>query len=184
MVLKRLRTVRVGIVSDTHGHLDERIAQEITRCDVAVHAGDIMGASVLEDLQPRSGHVAAVRGNNDIPTKWPVGEHDTLSTLPLEASLELPGGRIDIVHGDRHWSPGLRHERLRHCFADARAIVCGHSHRLTCDQGAEPWVLNPGASGRVRTFGGPSCLILTARSHDWRIDVLRFHPLCRTASSA
>ena len=39
--------LRIGIVSDTHGHLDPRIAALIEDCDIAVHAGDIMGHSEI-----------------------------------------------------------------------------------------------------------------------------------------
>jgi hypothetical protein len=37
-----------------------------------------------------------------------------------------------------------------------------------------PWVLNPGAAGRTRTYGGPSCLLLIAGETDWKVEVHRF----------
>jgi len=39
--------MRVGIIADTHGFLDPRIADYIADCDLAVHAGDVGGADVL-----------------------------------------------------------------------------------------------------------------------------------------
>lgn len=171
------KQVCIAIVADTHGYLDERVAAVVERCDVAVHAGDIMGCRVLERLRPQSGRVVAVRGNNDVAEKWPRDEHQTLLSLPEEAFLDLPGGSLVVVHGHRHWSPSLRHDRLRKAYADARAIVYGHSHRLACDQAQRPWVLNPGASGRARTFGGPSCLVLRAGLRHWGVAVHRFEPL-------
>ena len=36
----------VCIISDTHGQLDERIAERASHCDIAVHAGDIGNAAV------------------------------------------------------------------------------------------------------------------------------------------
>jgi hypothetical protein len=55
---------------------------------------------------------------------------------------------------------------------------------LICDRSAVPWVLNPGAAGRARTFGGPSCLVLTASSMSWRLKIFRFNGNPRLASCA
>lgn len=169
--------MRVAILSDTHGYLDPRIAAEVANCDYAVHAGDIGARSVLAALQPRRGKVLAVRGNNDIRDKWPLHELHLLDILPLEAMLNLPGGHLVVVHGDRAGTSQVRHERLRMAYPKAKIVVYGHSHHLCCDASALPWVLNPGAAGRSRTYGGPSCLILDASVADWQIQVRRFAPL-------
>lgn len=169
------RVTTVVIVSDTHGFVDPRIAALAGDCDFALHAGDIGDAGVVRALRPRRSLVA-VRGNNDTPAQWPAEERSVLAALPFEARLQLPGGEIAIVHGDRVLPAAERHRRLRKRYPDVRAIVYGHSHRLVCDRGAHPWVLNPGAAGKARTFGGPSCLLLEARGDDWRLRVLRFPP--------
>ena len=166
--------IRVVLLADTHGQLDARIAQLIPRTDSVVHAGDIGGAHVLEQIRPRSGRVVAVRGNNDLPDKWPGEDRHLLRTLPQYAELALPGGVLAVVHGHRALPAARRHQRLRQQFPQARAVVYGHSHRLALDRDAEPWVLNPGAAGRARTFGGPSCLLLTATATRWSIAVKRF----------
>ena len=168
--------VTVALVADTHGHLDMRIADRVARCDWAVHAGDIGNAAVLRELRPRERHVIAVRGNNDIAAKWPAADRDLLESLPQEALLDLPGGTLAVVHGHRAGALAQRHDYLRDRYPAARAIVYGHSHRLVCDQDASLWVLNPGAAGRARTFGGPSCLILHAGPRIWRCEVCRFPP--------
>jgi hypothetical protein len=165
--------VRVALLADTHGTLDGRIAAEVSRCDYAVHAGDVGNARVLADLRPRL-DLVAVRGNNDIPAKWPREDQTLLAALPATASLTLPGGTLVVVHGHRAGGVDQRHARLRKQFPEARAVVYGHSHRLVCDQDMQPWVLNPGAAGRARTFGGPSCLVLLAGSRVWRVEVRRF----------
>lgn len=165
---------RVAILSDTHGALDARVAEVVSRCDYAVHAGDIGNAAVLAALQPRNGRVLAVRGNNDTAAKWPPADHAVLDALPDSVLLELTGGVLAVVHGHRAGGTAGRHARLRRQFPAARAVVYGHSHRLVCDQSGPVWVLNPGAAGRARTFGGPSCLILHAGSRAWRVEVLRF----------
>lgn len=164
----------VGVVSDTHGHLDHRVAAVIAECDIAVHAGDVGAAAVLQGLRPRSGKVVVVAGNNDIHDKWPSQDHALLHSLPQSARIELPGGTLVIVHGDRVTPAGRRHARLRELFPEARAVVYGHSHRLCEDLNATPWVLNPGAAGRTRTYGGPTCMVVHASSLCWEVRAVRF----------
>jgi putative phosphoesterase len=170
--------LRVAILADTHGHLDPRVAELAATCDIAVHGGDIGNAGVLTALQPRSGRVIAVLGNNDVPGKWPIHERDLVGAVPEVAEIELPGGILIAIHG--HQLPAAdRHNRLRRRFRHARAIVYGHSHRLVADQDTIPWILNPGAAGRARTYGGPSCMILSACKHGWILRVERFDAINR-----
>lgn len=175
--------IRVALVADTHGQLDPRVADAVRGCDIAVHAGDVGGAGLLAQLQPRGGRVLAVFGNNDVPRKWPEGERDLLTCLPETLDLELPGGVLSVVHG--HQTPARgRHQLLRARFPDSRAVVYGHSHRLVDDRDSVPWVLNPGAAGRSRTYGGASCMILTATATLWRLEVRRYPLASRTRSRA
>ena len=164
--------VTVGILSDTHGYLDDRVAKVIQDCDYAIHAGDIMGAHILNKLQPRKS-VIAVAGNNDLPTTWHNDEITILSALPESTQLELPGGVIIIEHG--HRLGGFpNHEQFRCDHTQARLVVYGHTHKRIVDQTAEPWIVNPGAAGKERTKGGPSCLILHASESKWHIDTILF----------
>ena len=167
--------MRVAILADTHGFLDPRIRDCVSRCDVAIHAGDIGGADVLLAMQPRE-EVVAIRGNNDTPEKWPAAEHQMLATLPREATVELPGGLLVVVHGDDPETLRERHRRYRRRYAHARAVVYGHSHHLLTDFEEQPWILNPGAAGRTRTHGGPSCLFIECDSGAWRVETLRLEP--------
>jgi putative phosphoesterase len=172
---------RVAILSDTHGHLDPRIAKLVEGCDCVVHAGDIGGAGVLAQLRPLTNTVVAVLGNNDVEAKWAGEEHAVLHALPVEARLELEGGTLVVLHGHGSGPVGQRHARLRRRFSDARAVVYGHSHRLVCDQVELPWVVNPGVAGRSRTYGGPSCMVLSIAAEGWSIESVRFSPLVRIA---
>lgn len=171
---RRRKHVRVAIVSDTHGFVDARVLEVAGTCDVVVHAGDIGNAEVLQALRSVAEHVLAIRGNNDTLTKWPARDKSVLAALPQALSVMLPGGYLVVVHGHRVGAGAARHQRLRHLYGNARAIVYGHSHRMLCDYDKVPWVLNPGAAGRSRTFGGPSCLILSAVATLWKVDPVRF----------
>lgn len=165
--------MRVLIVSDTHGVVDARIAALARECELVVHGGDVGNESVIETLAVGGARVVAVRGNNDVASKWPRGERDALDALDEIARVELPGGVLVATHGDRY-APSARHAKLRAQFPDARAVVYGHSHRLVVDDREAPWILNPGAAGRARTYGGPSCLVLEASARQWRVEPHRF----------
>ncbi|MFP4154379.1 MAG: metallophosphoesterase family protein [Halothiobacillaceae bacterium] len=174
MDLAHQRLVTVALLSDTHGVLDERVRDIAAECDVAVHAGDILDPDILRALEPRSGHVIAVRGNNDTAAQWPEHTRSLLERLPESATLGLPGGQLAVEHGHRVLPAYQRHEKLRARHPDARLIVYGHTHMLLIERGASPWIANPGAAGRVRTFGGPSCIVLTATADDWHLEPHRF----------
>ena len=169
--------LRVAIVSDTHNVLDPRVAEVVRGCHRVVHAGDIGDLAVLSALQPSEGVVLAVRGNNDTPHQWHHDEHEALLSIPHEAEMELPGGRLAVVHGDRLWGINNLHDRLRSIYPDARIIVYGHSHTQVVDMDDKPWVVNPGAAGAKLTRGGPKCLVLTATAGHWKIDKFHFPPL-------
>jgi hypothetical protein len=172
--------LRVAVVSDTHGFTDPRVLDLVASCDLAVHGGDIGNAAVLSALQPRTGRVIAVTGNNDVSHKWPEDQRDLLASLPEVAQVSLPGGLLVVTHG--HCLPARsRHRGLRKRFPQARAVVYGHSHRLVADRDGDPWILNPGAAGRARTFGGPSCMLLTVRPKRWELEVRRFDPMAKRA---
>jgi putative phosphoesterase len=163
-------SLRIVIVSDTHGALDGRIADAAMRSDIVVHAGDIGSPEVLNALTPRGGRLIAVRGNNDVRGNWRQSHWELLESLPWESRLALPGGELVVIHGHRYGNPGRCHERMRSDYPDARLVVYGHSHRKCVDQSASPWILNPGAAGRVRTFGGPTFCLLLASCARWQLE--------------
>lgn len=168
-------TVRVAIVSDTHGYLCPNVLEVVATCDLAAHAGDIGSAGVLQRLRDVTGEVHAVRGNNDVPGLWAGDELEVLGAVPRIAELELPGGLLAVEHGHVHGqlSPDLG--RLRAAHPGVRAIVYGHTHKLLVDRTSAPWVLNPGAAGRIRNRGGPSCLVLSACEDSWQVEEFKFH---------
>jgi putative phosphoesterase len=161
----------IGIVSDTHGFLNPDIAHFITRCDIALHAGDIMGADSLNALRPRLGHTLAVKGNNDAHSTWAVCDHAQLDEIPDVVELSLPGGTLVMEHSHRFWDRDVNsiHSALRQAHPDAQMIVYGHTHIRTIDNSQEPTVVNPGAAGQTRVHDCPSCLQLMVSVDKWEI---------------
>jgi uncharacterized protein len=135
-------------------------------------------------LQPKTGQVIAVAGNNDYEAAWPSQQSARVKSLPQIASLKLPGGLIKIEHGHIHDMSSPDHEDLRQAHPDARMVVYGHTHRKVIDDFKLPWVVNPGAAGATRTRGGASCLVLIASESQWKIESYRFEDITHTAQAA
>lgn len=161
--------LRLVILSDTHGYLDENIAALIRDADIAIHAGDVMDAIVLEQIQPKMKTIV-VAGNNDVHGLWCSKSNDYVTQLPSCARLQLPGGDIVVEHGHRFGSKQPNHKNLRKAHPDARLIVYGHTHKQIVEQAKYPWIANPGAAGLVRNQGGPRCLVLHAQGDDWQFE--------------
>jgi putative phosphoesterase len=164
------RELRLVILSDTHGYLDENIAALIRTADIAIHAGDVMDVSVLEQMQPAL-QTIAVAGNNDERGLWSSRENRFTKNLPDRVLVQLLGGTIAIEHGHRFGFSQPDHKQLIAAYPKTRAIIYGHTHKQLLDQSRTPWVLNPGAAGVVRNQGGPRCLVLNTNGDEWRIEV-------------
>ncbi|GAB3672603.1 metallophosphoesterase family protein [Salinisphaera aquimarina] len=159
--------MRIALIADTHGALDARIADAVRGADLLVHAGDV-GVGVEAELAPLAKDVVIVQGNNDpADSGW-----------PESVRLDLPGGELAVMHGHQ-WPAKTRHGKLRDAFPAAAAIVCGHSHRRVLDDTTDPWVLNPGAAGRTRAYGGPGYIELTANSGRWSTRLFEYAPLSK-----
>ncbi len=167
----------ISIVADTHGHIDPRILEVISGSDVTIHAGDIMGASVLESIQPRSGMIIAVRGNNDSHISWPGSQIEKLKEIPDVASVSCPGGVIMVEHGHSIDRIEQNHFPLAYKYSEARAVVYGHTHVQRLDQESLPWLVNPGAAGIARNNGGASCYLLRIKAQRWSMESFKFTPL-------
>ncbi len=162
---------RIALVSDSHGQLSPALVERLAGVDLIVHAGDLGAQAVLRSLAEVA-PLCAVAGNNDTPAQWPAGEARSCSALPAVCSITLDGGVLLAIHGHQFPSVASRHARLRAAFPGARCIVYGHSHRRCVDQVMSPWVVNPGASGRARAFGGAGGLLLTVGPQAWQIETL------------
>jgi hypothetical protein len=136
--------MRIGVVADTHGYIDPRLAPALADVRAILLAGDIGGRAVLNALAAIA-PVYAVFGNND-------EKADTLG-LPLRLDVELGGVRFHLVHQLRHAKP----------LPDADAVVFGHSHRALVERRGALMYVNPGAAGRVGFHRVQTVAVLEAR---------------------
>jgi putative phosphoesterase len=162
--------ITIGVLSDTHNQLNEIVIDAFNNCDAILHAGDIGDANVLAQLSLYSDHILSVRGNNDTEEKWPSSDLHVLAEIPEYLELCIQNQVIGLIHGHQYEPVRKRHDKLRQHFPHADIVIYGHSHRLVCDKQQQPWVINPGAGGYTRTFGGASCMIMQYKNSQWSIN--------------
>ncbi|HEY0823682.1 MAG TPA: metallophosphoesterase family protein [Ramlibacter sp.] len=127
----RADTLRVGLVSDTHGLLRPEVLEYLRGSDHIIHAGDICGEPVLEALAQLA-PLTVVKGNND-RGPWAQRLHAT-------RTVRLGGIAIHVVHD-------LKELVLP---PQARVVVCGHSHKPMVEERAGVLYVNPGSAGPRR----------------------------------
>jgi putative phosphoesterase len=152
--------VRVGLVSDTHGLFDPKLADVLRGVDLVLHAGDVVRASVLDALAAIA-PVRAVRGNND--------EGPTVGALPGSAVVAL-GPLVALVVHDLG-PPGRPHRAAAALVARHRPqiVVHGHSHRPGHAVQGGVLFVNPGSCGPRRFSLPRAAALLEVRGH--RVEV-------------
>lgn len=125
---------RIGVISDTHGLLRPEAVEALRGVDMILHAGDIGGPEILEELS-RIAPVTAVRGNND--------KGDWARDIPDRQLVTVEGVRICILHDLKDLDVTPSSERLH-------VIIAGHSHKPLIEDRSEVLYLNPGSAGPRR----------------------------------
>lgn len=126
------------VLADTHiprraKRLPGGLVWHLEEADFVIHAGDLMDASLIDELEEYGGMVLAVRGNLDPPD----------FRLPEVREIEINGVKIAVIH-DAGRREG-RARRMRRQFPEARVVVFGHSHVPHLEDDGEQMLLNPGS---------------------------------------
>jgi hypothetical protein len=138
----------LGLISDTHGLVRPGVHSALTGVELILHAGDVGGAAILEELRLIA-PVRAVFGNTDPP------DHPELSS---ELNVDVHGVRVHVSHGHEVGSPTP--EKLAERY-DADVVVYGHTHRPLVTHKEGRLFVNPGAAGAKRFNISPSVARLT-----------------------
>ena len=139
---------KIGIISDTHGLVNETVlAVQLFRernVQSVIHCGDIDSSAVVRAFQGLETHF--VLGNMD-------GDSDSLRSAVEETgnhfhgwfgSLELSGKRIAFLHG--HQSDKFEQELAS---GNWDLLCYGHTHVAALQIHDSTMLLNPGAFKRV-----------------------------------
>ncbi|MDR3037500.1 MAG: metallophosphatase family protein [Coriobacteriales bacterium] len=145
--------MKFGIISDTHGSLPAAVHTAFAGVEHIIHAGDIGGQCILEELELIA-PVTAVTGNNDY--------FEDYLTVAQSVRITLDGTRFFITHTPERALRSLRG------YGDIPAggplpHVCihGHTHTPRDEYAGVVRMLCPGSPVRPRN-SGPTVLILEA----------------------
>jgi len=131
---------RIGLISDTHGFLDESVYNHFKDCDEIWHIGDF-GPDVFEKLKALK-PVKAVFGNID--------EQEIRSEFPEQLVFMCEDVKVMIRHiggSPPKYNPATKKELALH---KPQLFISGHSHilKVMYDDKISCLYMNPGAAGR------------------------------------
>lgn len=129
-----MKSIRIGLISDTHNLLRTEARIALKGVDHIIHAGDICDGEVLRELEAIA-PVTAVRGNNDRGA-W-------AAALLERERIEIGGVPIYIVH-DLHDLDVVPET------CDIKVVITGHSHRPQMKMENGVLYINPGSAGPRR----------------------------------
>lgn len=139
--------MKLGIISDTHGHLDPRVENIFSGVDHILHAGDI-GDPMIELELKAIAPVILVLGNNDPGLSFKDTELLTL------------GGKNFLLHHIVN-PRALTHPLASQIHRQAvDAVVFGHTHKPFAETINGVFFFNPGYAGQPRFGAHRSVAIL------------------------
>lgn len=147
-------TVRVGVISDTHGLLRPEVPPLLEGVDYILHAGDVGDIHILHRLAMIA-PVTAIRGNVDT-----TGPCAALSATDL---VEIDGISIYMVHS-------IHDLDIKPEAAGVRVVVSGHTHKPAVDERNGVLYLNPGSIGPRRFRLPVSMAILHLNGDSVRVE--------------
>ncbi len=132
--------VRIGLISDTHGYLDDAVYTHFAHCDEVWHAGDF-GPGVVEELKAFK-PLRGVYGNID--------GHEIRSEFPEVLQFTIEGVNVMMKHIGGYpgrYAPGVKAEIQQQ---KPQLFISGHSHilKVIYDDKLSCLHMNPGAAGK------------------------------------
>ena len=160
-----MRTIQlIGLISDTHGLLRPEALRALQGSDLIIHAGDVGGPEILEELR-RLAPVVAVKGNVDTDA-W-------CADLPETAVAEAGSSLIYVLHD-------VKALDLKPATAGIAMVVSGHSHKLLREEREGVLYVNPGSAG-PRRFNLPVTVARVDLRHEpWRVAFVELLPTRRS----
>jgi putative phosphoesterase len=132
--------MRIGLLSDTHGYLDEEVFKHFDACYEIWHAGDF-GTVALADRLQAVKPLRGVYGNID--------GYDVRSQYPQTLAWTCEKVQVYMTHIGGYpgrYAPGVKQQLIT---SGAKLFICGHSHilKVIYDPKIACLHMNPGAAG-------------------------------------
>tara|TARA_Y100000588_G_scaffold125564_1_gene137537 strand:- start:606 stop:1082 length:477 start_codon:yes stop_codon:yes gene_type:complete len=139
--------VKIGVISDTHGHVPEEALAALAGVEHILHAGDVGPMAVIQKLECIA-PVTAVRGNTDHGIDLPetaVFERGEIKFL-LHHIVDYPKPTGSAAEAIKEYQPDV--------------VVFGHTH-MPCDEDSDGlrW-LNPGSAAQPRGLHAASIMLI------------------------
>jgi putative phosphoesterase len=129
--------MRIGVISDTHDHLDSKVFEMFAGVDHILHGGDIGLPAIIMDLETIA-PVTAVLGNNDSYTKFRETE-----------VVQLAHRKFLLHHIVDAQCPADQIKR-RIIREAPDVVIFGHTHKPYCQTIGRTLYFNPGYAGKPR----------------------------------
>ena len=140
--------MKIGVISDTHGHLDPRIEKIFAGVTHILHAGDIGYASIILELEFIA-PVTAVLGNTDADISYRLTE-----TVELAQKKFLVHHIVNPHELSQTVASRIAREK-------PHAVVFGHTHRKFAETINGVFYFNPGYAGKPKAGVERSVALLT-----------------------
>lgn len=156
----------IGLLSDTHSYLDNRLKDIFQDCDEIWHAGDI-GDEIVADTLSSWKFFRAVYGNID-SSKIRV-------RYPEYQILEVEGVSILLIHiAGALGKYNTKVKSILKQYPLVKCIICGHSHilKVQYDNQFNVLYVNPGAAGQHGFHWMKTCLkfkVFDGNIHDLQV---------------
>ncbi|MGN6291415.1 MAG: metallophosphoesterase family protein [Chitinophagaceae bacterium] len=160
---------RIGLISDTHGFLDESVFRHFKDCDEIWHAGDFGNADLADKLsafKPLKGVYGNIDGM-DIRVNYP--EQLVFMCESVKVMMRHIGG------SPPKYNPETRKELVLH---RPLLFISGHSHilKVIYDQQHQCLHINPGAAGKQGWHKVRTLVRLTIDGKEMKdCDVIELH---------
>ena len=139
--------MKIGLISDTHGHVPNTVHTALAGVNCILHAGDVGPMDVITELEAIA-PVYAVLGNTDHGIALP------------ETRLEEFDGRKILIHHivDVDYPSQTVRELLS--TEKPEIVVFGHTHMPFDERRSKIRFINPGSASQPRGGTAPSVAIL------------------------
>ena len=132
---------RIGLISDTHSFLDEKVFEHFQNCDEIWHAGDFGEEDLAKKLKEKKS-LRGVYGNID--------GQDIRSEFPEQLVFMCEEVKVMMRHIGGYpprYNPETKKEILLH---QPQLFISGHSHilKVMYDDKLQCLHMNPGAAGK------------------------------------
>jgi putative phosphoesterase len=140
--------MRIGVISDTHGHVANTLAAvrmlESLDVQAVLHCGDIGSETIPKLLAPWPAHFVFGNCDRDFDDLRAAIEKEGMACYGWFGNLELASRRIALLHS--HDAKLFHHV----CPSGDYDLVCyGHTHEAKQHRVGKTVVLNPGALYRA-----------------------------------